>query len=229
MRVAEALDSSASLRTSSATTAKPRPCSPARAASMAALRASRLVCAAIAVIVSTIPLISCDLPARPRIAVVTSCEASRTLLIAALAWAAAVTPWRATSRVSRAAPAVSSVVRAVSPDGALHPRRGVAGGGDHDDLALGAAGDGAHRAGDLGHRAAGLLGVGGDLLGGGADAAGAVGDLADHRAEVGAGRLVGGDRGAGAVDELVDDRAGGADLVACARADLLGARLRRRP
>ena len=35
-----------SLRTSSATTAKPRPASPARAASMAALRARRLVCAA---------------------------------------------------------------------------------------------------------------------------------------------------------------------------------------
>ncbi|MNH21508.1 hypothetical protein D3C79_813190 [compost metagenome] len=33
-------------RTSSATTAKPRPCSPARAASMAALSASRLVCSA---------------------------------------------------------------------------------------------------------------------------------------------------------------------------------------
>ena len=35
---------SASLRTSAATTAKPLPCSPARAASMAALRASKLVC-----------------------------------------------------------------------------------------------------------------------------------------------------------------------------------------
>ena len=37
----------ASPRTSSATTAKPRPASPARAASMAAFNASRLVCSAI--------------------------------------------------------------------------------------------------------------------------------------------------------------------------------------
>ena len=47
MSAAEAFDRSASRRTSSATTANPRPPSPARAASMAALRASRLVWSAI--------------------------------------------------------------------------------------------------------------------------------------------------------------------------------------
>ena len=59
-------DSSASLRTSSATTAKPLPCSPARAASMAAFRASRLVCSAIEPIVSTIVPISADLASSAR-------------------------------------------------------------------------------------------------------------------------------------------------------------------
>ncbi|MNZ86565.1 hypothetical protein D3C78_1053870 [compost metagenome] len=48
----------ARVRTSSATTAKPRPCSPARAASMAALRASRLVCSAMLLITSSTRLMA---------------------------------------------------------------------------------------------------------------------------------------------------------------------------
>ncbi|MOA54890.1 hypothetical protein D3C78_1785850 [compost metagenome] len=54
---------SASLRTSSATTAKPLPCSPARAASIAALRAKRLVCSAISSITAMMaPISSEDCP-----------------------------------------------------------------------------------------------------------------------------------------------------------------------
>ena len=52
---------SASFRTSSATTAKPMPCSPARAASMAAFRASRFVWLAISEITWMISLICCEL------------------------------------------------------------------------------------------------------------------------------------------------------------------------
>ncbi|CRZ39749.1 Uncharacterised protein [Vibrio cholerae] len=42
----------AKLRTSSATTANPRPCSPARAASIAALSANKFVCSAIPLMMS---------------------------------------------------------------------------------------------------------------------------------------------------------------------------------
>ena len=55
--LAASLERSASLRTSSATTANPSPCSPARAASMAAFKASRLVWLAISEITWMISLI----------------------------------------------------------------------------------------------------------------------------------------------------------------------------
>ena len=59
---------SARARTSSATTAKPRPCSPARAASMAAFSASRLVWSAMSSMVATIAPICSDLSPSDEIA-----------------------------------------------------------------------------------------------------------------------------------------------------------------
>ena len=91
------MDSSASFLTSSATTAKPLPASPARAASIAAFKARRLVWSAIPAMVSTKPVIPATEPAR-------SSTASLTL-----------TPERDTSAIiltmsSRAAPPFSAAL-----------------------------------------------------------------------------------------------------------------------
>ncbi|MOA13592.1 hypothetical protein D3C78_1336530 [compost metagenome] len=86
----------ARLRTSSATTAKPRPASPARAASMAALSAKRLVCSAMARITSSTEPICSLLAAR-------ACTSSMAALISLASCSMALVVRPITPRPSRVA------------------------------------------------------------------------------------------------------------------------------
>ena len=110
----------ARLFTSEATTANPRPASPARAASMVALSASRLVCEAMVWIRSTTTLMRPALSASPCM-VASVAPASSTALRAI---SAEVTTWRPISSIEDDSSSV--------PDGhGLHVDRGFLGGGGH--------------------------------------------------------------------------------------------------
>ncbi|MOA13954.1 hypothetical protein D3C78_1340250 [compost metagenome] len=115
----------ARLRTSSATTAKPRPCSPARAASIAALSASKLVCSAMLLITSSTVPICCACPAstctvwlvpsRREASWVISCRARFTLscprVICTLAWPA----WATACSTCTTMCSIASPMRCIDP------------------------------------------------------------------------------------------------------------------
>ena len=176
--VARAVSVASSL-TSPATTANPRPASPARAASMVAFRASRLVCAAMAVMVRAMSAIwAADSSSRR----ITTLEAAT---LAAAASTEAAAPVAAAS-ISAAAATRSLITVSDSVDAGL---QGLAGGVEPDQPSL-ELGGAALAGGELGLGQLGDLGLlggegllGAQLLGRGLvgalllDPAGVVGDL----------------------------------------------------
>ncbi|MNN29922.1 hypothetical protein D3C81_1435470 [compost metagenome] len=103
----------ANCRTSPATTAKPRPCSPARAASMAAFSASKLVRAEISEMASVKPVMRLDFSCRLSMVLDAPCASSRAVLMRRKPWSTSARAATLSTRTPAATLAARSALAAI--------------------------------------------------------------------------------------------------------------------